>query len=418
MKKSVNFLLCAAFLAFIYGCRKETKIEMPPRNVKTGKAITADVPVYINAFGYLRGEYSVDIKAQVTGKIIEANFTQGQIVKKGQILFTIDKKPYQAELAKAEAELLEDQQNLKLKKYIVQSDKILYKKKAISVQNYAKLVTDMDYVAAQVETDKAMVASAKINLGYCDILSPIDGVTGVRQVDPGNIVPANTGPTLVNVRTTDLLYVDFSISERYLQAVRYSKDRGILQVIATTDEISVDHQTYSGKLEFLNNSVSNNTGTILLRAIMPNKQNKLWAGQFVKIRLVLCKLKDALLAPTQAIKIGKTGSYLFTVGQDNKAHLKEIKTWLTEGDYTVVIKGDVKPGDNVVTAGQMALDSGVPVKIIGTSKASLDSSSENKDNEDKLDAKTISQFIFDTAKTEIKPKTKAKTKTKAPTKKP
>lgn len=364
MKKISLYLFAFGFLVLFFGCGKKKPPERPPKNVQAATVICRDVPIYANSFGYLRGLYSVDIQSQVTGNITEVRFTQGQTVKKGDILFVIDKTPYLAQLAQAQAQLQEDLANLKLKKFVVDRDKPLFESRAISEQNYAKLVTEMNYTQAQVETDRAVIAETKVNLNYCDIRSPIDGITGIRKVDPGNIVPANTGPVLVNVRTVTPLYVDFSIPDRFLAAVRASMAANKLKVVVTANEVAFGINSYNGELRFINNSINNNSGTLLLRATVPNKDNRLWAGQFVKVRLIFFVEEGALLAPSQAVKIGKSGPYLFVIDKNNKAQLRLVKTWIPEGDYTVIRKGDLKEGDLVVTVGQMALAPGEKVRVI------------------------------------------------------
>jgi multidrug efflux system membrane fusion protein len=235
----------------------------------------------------------------------------------------------------------------------------------------------MNYTQAQVETDRAMIAETQVNLNYCDIRSPIDGITGIRKVDPGNIVPANTGPVLVNVRTVSPLYVDFSVPDRFLAAIRASMGANKLKVIITANEVAFGVNSYEGELRFLNNSVNNNSGTILLRATVPNKENRLWAGQFVKVRLIFFVESGALLAPTQAVKIGKDGPYLFVIDKDGKAQLRQVDTWIPEGDYTVIKKGGLKKGDLVVTVGQMALAPGDKVKVIKNIDKELSDKPEN-----------------------------------------
>jgi hypothetical protein len=158
--------------------------------------------------------------------------------------------------------------------------------------------------------------------------------------------------------------VDFSIPDRFLAAVRASMSVDKLKVIITANEVAFGVNSYEGELRFLNNSVNNNSGTILLRATVPNKDNRLWAGQFVKVRLIFFVEANALLVPTQAIKVGKNGPYLFVIDKDKKAQLRQVETWIPEGDYTVIKKGDLKAGDLVVTVGQMALGPGEKVNVI------------------------------------------------------
>ncbi|MFH1309544.1 MAG: efflux RND transporter periplasmic adaptor subunit, partial [Candidatus Omnitrophota bacterium] len=337
------------------------KEKISTRTVKISPVIKKNVPIYINSFGTLVSPEDVDIKSQVTGKIKEVCFEEGQNVLIGDQLFIIDPSEYEAHLHKAEATLLEDEAELKLKKDILLRNVGLLEKELISQQEFEKYETDVAVTAAKVEVDKAEIELAKINLRYCYIVSPINGVTGVRQVDPGNIVSANTGPVLVNVKQIDTLYMDFTIPEKELPRVRKTMAEGILEVVLTVT--GDDTSSYTGKLDFLENSVDDRTGRVLLRAIVDNKDRALWPGQFAKVQLILGTIKNAVLAPYSAVQLGQKGSYLFVIDEQNKAELKLVTVGQKEEDYIVIEKG-VKVGERAVTTGQMGLRPGVPVKII------------------------------------------------------
>ncbi|MGD0336552.1 MAG: efflux RND transporter periplasmic adaptor subunit [Candidatus Omnitrophota bacterium] len=338
--------------------RKKPPAEIPARPVETAVAFAKDAPVYLESFGNLYSLNDVDIKSQVDGKIKEINFIEGSDVRKGDLLVTIDPAPFQAALDKARAALNQNLADLKLKKVTFERNKVLFNKQLISRQDFDKYSADLASAEAQVRLDAANVDIAKINLDYCYIRSPVDGLSGKRQVDLGNIVKANDGPVLVNIKTIDQLYVDFTVTEADLDRVREAMKKSQLKVEIYSDE-SPD-KTYSGELSLLDNSVDNNTGTFLLRAIVPNKERSLWAGQFVKVRLILVMESNAVQVPYDAVQLGQNGSYLFAVSPDNKADLRMVKTGNRQQD-NIVIKEGVRAGEKVVTSGQMGLSPGMRV---------------------------------------------------------
>ncbi|MDD5166500.1 MAG: efflux RND transporter periplasmic adaptor subunit [Candidatus Omnitrophica bacterium] len=361
-KHKRNIIIICLLIAVIFIVKgifsKKPHKEIPPRPVETALAIQQDASIYIESFGNLYPPNNVDIKSQVTGAIKEVRFTEGQDVKKGDLLFIIDPAPYKAALDKARAALMEDLANLKLAKVTFDRNKKLFEKQLISKQDFDKYQADLASAEAKVRLDYAEIELEKINLDYCYIGSPVDGVTGKRLVDLGNILSANTGPTLVNIKTIDTLYVDFTVPERYLSGVRDSFAQGKLKVEVYFEE--QPDQIYPGEVELFDNTVDNATGTILVRAIVANNKRALWAGQFVRVRLILGEYKDAVLVPYEAVQLGLKGSYLFVVDAQNKAQLRYVKTASRQKEYIVILDG-VKPGERVVTSGQMGLSPDVLV---------------------------------------------------------
>jgi membrane fusion protein, multidrug efflux system len=339
--------------------------NIPPKPVQTAVTITKDTPIYIESFGTLTPPDDVNIKAQVEGEIKEIHFTDGQDVKKGDLLFVIDPAPYQANLKKASAQTIQDAADLKFKTATLERNQQLLKDKLISQQQNDQYQTDVASSEAKLKLDEAGVDLAKINLGYCYITSPIDGRAGKCMVDPGNIVSANTGPTLVNIKTIDEMYLDFTIPERNLPGARNSMAAGKLDAEFTVqgDEKNI----YKGQITFIDNTVDNTTGTVMLRATVPNKERKLWAGQFANIKLILGTEKNAVLAPYEAVQLGQKGPYVFVVTSNNIAELKSVVTGYRQGDFIVINKG-LSSGEKVVTAGQLGLSPGAPVIDIGEEK--------------------------------------------------
>lgn len=341
--------------------------KMPPKPVQTAIATAKDSPVYIETFGSIVPPEDVNIKSQVEGEIKEVHFKDGQDVKKGDPLFTIDPSTYRAQLDKAKAQIVQDQADLNLKKTTLERNKKLLTDKLISQQQYDQYQTDVDSSTARLVLDQANAELAAINLGYCQIVSPIDGRAGKRMVDPGNIITANTGATLVNIKTIDPMYLDFTVPERDLPRIRQAMDAGALKAVFTLQ--GDDKSSFEGEIIFLDNTVDNSTGTVMMRAKCDNSKRTLWAGQFANIHLILKTEKDAVLVPYESVRISQRGPYVFTVGADNKVELKLIETGNRQGD-DIVVKSGVSKGEKVVTVGQLGLSPGMAVEDITAEKTS------------------------------------------------
>lgn len=356
-----GWIFATIFLIFENGCSGKKEIPaIPPRPVQTAIAVQKDVPSYIESFGNLAALVNVDIKSQVTGKILQAHFKQGQKVAEGDLLFTIDPAEYKAALDKAQAVVRADDVDMKMKKDTLERNRGLASKELVSQQDFEKYETDVEAAEAKTTLDKAEMALAQINLDYCSIKSPVNGVTGKVLVDPGNIVLANNGPTLANVKAIDALYVDFTVTDRQLQAIRGAMAAGILKVEVRVPE---DGKSHVGELRLIENAIDNTTGTISLRAIVPNQENALWAGQFVYVKLILGIEKDAVLIPYSAAQLGQKGTFAFVVTAEGKADLRILTTGSRQGDDIVVEEG-IEKDEKVVTAGQMGLSAGVSVREV------------------------------------------------------
>ena len=354
--KPGTFLL-ACLMVLGVGCSKKKAPEFPPLPVETAVAVQKDVPRYLETFGTLTALADVDIKSQVTGKILEVHFKEGQKVQEGDLLFSIDSSEYKADVDKMKAALKVDQVDLKLKQDTLERNRPLVAKDLVSQQEFEKLQTEVETDEAQIALDQASLELAKINLGYCSIKSPVTGIIGKRLVDAGNIVQENTGPTLANVKSMDELYVDFTVSDRDLAEIRKAMAAETLKVELHVPD---DKTVYSGELKLIENSINNTTGTIFLRAIVPNKDAALWPGQFIYVRLILGTEKNAVLVPYQATQLGQKGAFAFVVTADKTADLRPLTLGSRQGDDIVIEKG-IKAGETVVTSGQISLSPGVPV---------------------------------------------------------
>jgi len=374
-RRKLKIYLYAILFLFIFShirgyAIKRLRSRVFPRPVHVAATIKKDVPIYIDSFGTMDAHYNVDIIAQVTGKLKEVHYKSGAEVKKGELLFTIDPSEYKAALEKARATLAEDSADLRLKKETLERNRMLFEKKLISQQEFDNYQTDVSMAEAKLEMNNANLELARINLEYCYIDAPISGVTNKHQLDAGNIVTANSGSALTNIKTIDNLHAYFTVPEKFLPKIRKAMSHAKLKVLVIPQ--GDDKTSYSGEVDFINNEVDNETGTITIRATIPNEGRALWPGQFVTVRLILGTEKDAVLVPYEAVSLGQKGSYLFVVTSDNKADLRIINTGGMEGDNIVVKKG-VAFGESVVTAGQLGLSPGIPVIDVAKPESKKDS---------------------------------------------
>jgi membrane fusion protein, multidrug efflux system len=333
--------------------------QRPPAVVTVAAAVTQDVPVYVDEVGRCVAREAVSVQPQVSGRVTEIYFTDGADLKKGDLLFTIDPRPYEAQLHSAEATLAQQKAALDLAKLQFQRAADLIGTKAIAQQDYDTRKNAVDVAAAQVRQSEAAVETARLNLEYTAIHSPINGRAGHRLVDIGNVVAANTG-SLLSIQRVDPIYADFTITENELSEVRRHMTRGRLKAeVRLPDE---PDQPLIGELTFLDNAVQDATGTVMLRATVPNANHRLWPGQFVKVRLVLSTLQQAVLVPAVAPQMSAKGSFLYVVKEDATAELRPVKLGQRQGDLMVVEQG-VKPGERVITSGQLTVMPGAKVHV-------------------------------------------------------
>src|SRR6516165_11128210 len=354
--RSLIFLLPFA----ISGCGEKPAAKAPlaPKNVLVTQVKTMDVPVQIHEFGRTSSPEDVDVRPQVSGRITEVHFVEGQEVKKGDLLFVIDPRPFQASLEQSQGQLKSDQAQLELNRKNLQRDEQTVPGRFISAQQMDADRAQVQIYEGAIAKDQAAIDQAKLNLEYCYVRSPLDGRTGRRLVDPGNYV-ATGGSILVNIQRQDPVYVDFTISENDLARRRQDMEEGnALRVDVVTP--SRPDVTRAGTLSFLDNSVSTQSGTAMLRATIPNPDRYLWPGQYVNVTLTLQTLKDAPVVPSQTVQMGGKGTYLFAVTADNTVEQRQVTQGVRYQDLVVVSQG-VKPGETVVVEGQLALGNGMKV---------------------------------------------------------
>lgn len=332
----------------------------PPPLVSVVKAEARDVPIYLDEIGKSGAFESVTVTPQVAGRITERQFQDGADLSKGQLLFVIDPRPYQAQYDSAKATLAQAKASFELAKIEFARDAELIGSKAISKQDYDTKKNTVDVDQAQIEAAEAALETAKLNLEYCYIHSPIQGRAGARLVDVGNVVQANqTG--LLLIQRLDPIYADFIVTENDLPNVQKEMARGTLKTLVRLPSDPED-RARNGKLTFLDNAVQNGTGTVNLRATIANPDHHFWPGQFVNVKLVLATQRKAVLVPNQATQISQRGPFVYVVKPDSTADLRLVTLGQRQGDDVVITQG-VSVDENVIVAGQMTVAPGGKVRI-------------------------------------------------------
>jgi multidrug efflux system membrane fusion protein len=354
----------ALLLGFaLSGCNRtpvQAAPAMPAPLVTLAKATAQDVPQYLDEIGRNGAFESVTVTPQVGGRITERHFQDGENLKKGQILFVIDPRPYKAQLDSAQATLAQAKATLELAKIQFARDEEVIGTRAISKQDYDTKKNTVDVDQAQVDAAEAALETAKLNLEYCYIHSPIDGRAGARLVDVGNVVQANSTALLL-IQHLDPIYANFTITERDLPEVQKEMARGTLKAMVRLPS-DAEGGARVGKVEFLDNAVQNGTGTVNLRATLPNSDHHFWPGQFVDVKLVLGTQKGAVLIPSQAAQISQKGSFVYVIKPDETADLRPVTLGQRQGDEVVVTSG-LSANERVVVAGQLTVRPGGKVRV-------------------------------------------------------
>jgi membrane fusion protein, multidrug efflux system len=355
-------ILGLLFLAiFSSGCsdEKSNKPVSAPIPITVGTVSQKTVPVELRVVGNVQAYSTVTIKSKVGGELTRVHFTEGQDVRKGDLLFTIDPRPYEAALKQVEANL---QKNVALAKH-AQEDahryEFLIQKGFVARQQYDKFRTEAEALDAAVLADRAAVENAKIQLGYCSICSPIDGRTGSLMVKQGNIIKADD-MNLIVINQIVPIDVAFSVPEQSLQEIKKYMVLGKIHVDALVP--SNNERPEKGTVTFVDNAVDTSTGTIRLKGTFANRERKLWPGQFVNVVLTLTREPNTIVVPSQAIQTGQQGQYVFVVKQDLTVESRPVVVGRSVNSETVVQKG-LLADEKVVTDGQLRLYPGARVEI-------------------------------------------------------
>ncbi|HOZ47332.1 MAG TPA: efflux RND transporter periplasmic adaptor subunit [Candidatus Hydrogenedentes bacterium] len=347
-----------------------------------------DIPVRITAVGSVEPIHSVAVKAQVSGPITDVLFEEGDTVEEGQVLFVIDKRPFEVALRQAEANLAKtraqfeqtqatrnrDRVQATNAESVLTRDRDLLAKGMVSPEEFDKSRTDAEALQSSVAADEAAVKSAtesiagaeaaiddaKLQLEYCEIRAPLTGKTGAVLLKKGNLVKANDSTAMVVINQTSPIYVSFSVPEKHLPDIQRYWAQGPIPVKA---KLSGAGEPVAGLLTFIDNTVNADTGSIALKATFDNQDSRLWPGQFVEAVVELTVQSNAIVVPHAAIQTGQEGTYTYVVAQDMKAALRKVTTGISAEDLTVISAG-LEPGEQVVTDGHLRLIDGTRVEVI------------------------------------------------------
>ncbi len=326
--------------------------------VLTATVAQRDVPHWLDGLGNVQAFYTVTVKTQVDGRIDKVQFKEGQRVHKGDLLVQIDPRPFAIQLESAQAAYERDEAQLKNGQLNLDRYKTLTSQNLIAVQQYTDQQATVAQLDGQARADKAGIDSAKLNLDYARITSPIDGVVGLRLVDPGNVVHATDTTGLVVVTQLDPIAVFFTLPEDDLVSIEKAMAGGELSVEARSRD--GDQLLGEGKLAVIDNEINQATATIRLKAIFPNPQQVLWPNAFVKARLKLDTIRKALVVPAAVVQHGPQGTFAYVVGADGIAAMRPIVLQTTQNDTAVISRG-LQPGEQVVVEGQAQIRPGAHV---------------------------------------------------------
>lgn len=354
--KGIGFIsaigLTGAVLVLLAGCSEQKEKPREERvPVTTAVAEQKDVPLQVRAIGSVQPIASVAVRALAGGQLQRVWFHEGDDVRKGQLLFTIDQRPFQATLAQAQANLARDEAQLRNAESEAKRYAELVKKDYVTREEYEKFASGAEAARAVAAADRAAVETARLQLSYCEIRSPMDGRTGSLQVQTGNLVKANDTTPLVTINQITPVYVTFSVPESQLGSVR-ARGLGNVPVSASPQQGGAPVQ--SGKLTFVDNFVDSQTGTITLKATFANEGRVLWPGEFVNVAMTLSNRANATVIPLQAIQNGQKGQYVYVVTSGDGVQMRPV-TVVQQLETQAVIGAGVNPGDTVVTDGQIRL---------------------------------------------------------------
>jgi len=363
----VDLALCGCLLAvatFFCGCSAKAtgndaqkKVSSPPVPVVVTQAEARDVPVELRNVGNVEAFATVTIRSQITGQITKIHFREGQEVKAGDLLFTIDPRPSEGALKQAQADLKRDQAQLVSVRLEFERAKKLLENSIGSRDDYDKAEAGFHALEATIMADEASVSRAKLQVEFTGIRSPIDGRTGNLMVKEGNVVKA-PDDYLVTINQVHPIYITFSVPEQELPAIRQRMKASPL--IVEGEIPGETGEPARGELAFIDNAVDTTTGRIKLKAVFSNTNDVLWPGQFLQTKLILRTLNHATIVPDEAIQSSQSGEFVFVVKANSTAEKRPVVVGLSRGGKTVVENG-VQAGETVVTDGQLRLKDGSPV---------------------------------------------------------
>jgi membrane fusion protein, multidrug efflux system len=360
-KNKLTATLTLLSLAWMSGCGKPPAPPPKPHAVSVTKPLVRDVPFYVDYIGHMVPKIGVTVMSQVSGTLVAQYYDEGQDVKKGDLLLVIDTRPYEAQLAQAEATLAGTLATLHYNEETTYRYGPLVQQDFISQLNYDQYVTNVLTSEATLAENKAQLETAKINLGYCYITAPMDCVTGKLQVKTGNYVDANASTELTLLNQIQPILVDFDVPETDLLTIQEKQRSGELKLIVYPDP--AHKHAFYGDLTLIDNQINTNTGAVLLEGTLSNDDKILWPGHFVDVRLILSEKKGALLLPNEAVMVGQKGHYVFVVKSDSTVAAKNVKVGQRFEDAYISIESGITDKDVIVTEGQLNLYPGMKVEI-------------------------------------------------------
>lgn len=359
---SVHFRIIIVLAIFLSGCSKNKPPHPEPSfPVQIGDVLQKDVPIFIEAIGNVYSLQSVQIRPQVGGIIEEAYVKQGAYVKKGDPLYKIDPRPYQAALDRARGILIKDMAAQSFAKIRVDRYADLVKQDYFAKINYDQYKTDLDAAKGLVLSDKADVATAELNLEWCIPKSPIDGKISQYNIDPGNLVTANNAEALTSIQQITPADIRFNISQKDFVEVQKALKAGLLKFEVILPQ-NVDNPR-EGSIYFIDNHVDLTTGTILVKGTVPNDDEAFWPGEFVRVRLQLRMQPQGILVPEQAVQVGQKGPFIYVYDpKTSRVEYRLIDKGEKWNQWVLVNKG-INPGEKVILKGQINLRPGSKVYI-------------------------------------------------------
>jgi len=353
-------VIAAVWFGLVYKpAAAATKNAAAPINVDTAGVIQADVPIYLQGLGAVQAFYTVTVTARVDGELQKVGFVEGQTVRKGDLLAQIDPRPTRASLEQAVATKAKDAAQLANAKRDFERYTLLQPEDLASKQTVDTQRATVDQLAAQLQVDQAQIDSTRTQLDYTRITSPIDGRTGIRLVDPGNIVRAADTTGIVVVTQVQPIAVVFTLPEEALEAVSSALAAGPVKVSTTNrgGGAALDE----GTLQLIDNQITSATGTLKLKAIFGNPRNALWPGQFVNARVLVRTDRNAMTIPTAAVQLGPNGPFTYVVKSDSTVEVRPLKIG-EESDGVTIVTAGLALNERVVTSNQYRLQAGTPVR--------------------------------------------------------
>jgi len=361
MLKSAALPGVLAIVLLLSGCSEKKQQAVAPRvPVTVADVVQKTVPIQVRVIGNVEAYSTVGIKPQITGEIVGVHFSEGQDVKKGQLLFAFDPRPFEADLLRAEANLAQDEAKLKNAEVEAHRYTRLVEAGVVAKEQAEQIQTNHEAMVATVKADRAQVEYSRVQLVYTKIFSPMDGRTGNLMLHRGTVVKANPDNPIITINQVNPIYVTFSVAQQVLPEIKQHMAKGKLKVTATIQ--GQEDRPEAGTLTFIDNNVDLNTGTIKLKGTFENGNRRLWPGQYVNVALTLAEEPNAIVVPTQAIQTGQQGSYVFIVKPDLTAESRPVKVERNI-DNQAVIESGLSAGEKVVTDGQIRLVPGAKVEI-------------------------------------------------------